>query len=176
MPALHHRSCWSWMHDPTLPQWPTVPRGVAVSVKVSSSLYLPTPPQSSHRRHFSWVETCWCTAVPWVISCHAAMTQHMTSKCSGFSLADLILAPEEHQAGRFEGLVESKGLFIWEATNHSLLCLSLFASLKRSFLAAFSCRAHAVGCWIKPAASPPASLHCVASPARLPFFEKKGGL
>lgn len=48
------------------------------------------------------------------------MTQQMTSECSGFSLADLILAPGDSQAGRVEGLV-----FIREATNHSLLSLSL---------------------------------------------------
>lgn len=105
MPALHHRSCWSLMRDPTPPQWPTAPRGVAASVKVSSSLDPRTHPRSSHRGQFSWVEACWCTAVPWVISCHAVKTQHMTSflfSLSNFSLRGTC------QTGCFEGSVGSK--------------------------------------------------------------------
>lgn len=77
--------------------------------------------QSSHEGHFSWVETCWCTAVPWVSSSHAAKTRHMTSKCSGFSIAGLILAQEEHV-----GLVGS------EAVVSELICKTATFSFKSS--------------------------------------------
>lgn len=67
--------------------------------------------QQSLFSHTHWVHTgdkcpgwssCCCTAVPWVIICHAAKTQHMTSKCSGFFLTSLILAQEEQVTLKLE--------------------------------------------------------------------------
>lgn len=164
MPALHHRSCLSWMRDPTLPQWPIAPRGVAVSVKVSSSLYPHINTPSSHRGQFSWVETCWCTAVPWVISCRATI-QHMTSKFSGFFSACLILAQAEHvKQVALKGYLGIKGFF-YTRCYKSFCALPVSASAMGNLLAAFSSQAHAIVCWIKPAASPSAALPHVASPS-----------
>lgn len=77
-------------------------------------------------------------------SCHAVKT----SKCSGFFSACLMFSTS--RTGRSERV---KGL-----ANKSLLWTSLFACLMENFLAAFTCRGHAIVCWIKPAASPSAAL------------------